>query len=264
MPRIEPSLGPQRHDPPLPPAPAAIPPPAQQQQRRTTRWAWPLAALLALLALPALAVLALRWLPPPVTAYMLESPVKPVRYRWVPARDIAESARQAVVASEDQTFWRHHGFDLAAIRRAEAYNRNPRHHRRGASTISQQTARNLFLWAGGGYFRKGLEALLTVLIESTWSKQRILEVYLNVAEFGPGIYGVEAAAQGFFNKPAARLSLPEAARLAAVLPDPRRWSARNPGPYVQARAAWIMGQVANGAASPAAEEPDAPTDPGQE
>ncbi|MBL6752125.1 MAG: monofunctional biosynthetic peptidoglycan transglycosylase [Nevskia sp.] len=255
MPRIEPSLGPPVDGAARPVPRERVAPPVPPPRRRR----WPL-LLPGLALLPVLILAVLRWVPPPVTAYMLQSPVRPVHYRWVPARDIAESARQAVVASEDQKFWVHHGFDLEAIRQAQEYNRNPRHHRRGASTISQQTAKNLFLWPGGGYFRKGLEALLTVLIERLWGKQRILEVYLNVAEFGPGVYGVEAAAEAYFDKPAARLSQAEAARLAAVLPNPRHWSVRNPGAYAQARAAWILGQIAHGAGSPAAEEPDLPAD----
>ena len=114
---------------------------------------------------------------------------------------------------------------------------------RGASTISQQVAKNLFLWSGRSYLRKGLEAWYTVLIEFIWPKQRILEVYANIAEFGDGVYGAEAAAQAFFKKPAARLTAGESARLAAVLPNPKRYNARNPGAYVQRRARWIERQV---------------------
>ncbi|MEW6169904.1 MAG: monofunctional biosynthetic peptidoglycan transglycosylase [Pseudomonadota bacterium] len=198
--------------------------------------------VLAAVALLVLTILALRFVPPPTTAFMLQSPTKPVRYEWVSAKYIADSARHAVVASEDQKFFEHRGFDFEAIGDALEENRSGTR-RRGASTISQQTAKNLFLWQGGGYFRKGLEAVLTVLLETLWSKDRILEVYLNIAEFGPGIYGVEAAAHAFFDKPAARLSAAESARLAAVLPSPRRWSARNPGPYVRQRSAWILRQM---------------------
>jgi monofunctional biosynthetic peptidoglycan transglycosylase len=199
--------------------------------------------LLAAAAL-VLAIVALRWLPPPTSSYMLQSPVKPVQYRWVPAGDIADTARRAVVAAEDQKFWTHHGFDMEAIEQAQQYNSNPHHHRRGASTISQQTAKNLFLWPGG-YVRKGIEAGLTVLIEKLWGKNRILDVYLNIAEFGPGIYGVEAASQSFFGKPASRLSAEEAARLAA-------------GPYVQARTAWILGQMGYPSPGTPQEEPEPP------
>ncbi|WP_020650607.1 monofunctional biosynthetic peptidoglycan transglycosylase [Solimonas variicoloris] len=229
-----------------------------KKRRRGLRFlGWLLLAILALTALP---VALLRVLPPPTTAYMLQSPTRPVQYHWVPASRISDSARRAVVAAEDQKFWTHNGFDLEAIEQARAHNRRSRH-KRGASTISQQTAKNLFLWPGGGYFRKGIEAGYTVLIEALWPKQRILEVYLNVAEFGPGIYGVEAASQAYFHKPAARLTPMEAARLAAVLPSPRHWSVTRPGTYVQRRANWIAGQMGYGrrSAEPEPEpEPDIP------
>ena len=215
--------------------------------------------LIVLCLLPVIAVIALRWLPPPTTSYMLQSPTQPVQYQWVPANQIADVARRAVVASEDQKFWNHHGFDLEAIEKARVYNRDPRHRRRGASTISQQTAKNLFLWPGG-YVRKGIEAGITVMLEKLWGKQRILEMYLNIVEFGPGVYGVEAASRKYFNKPAAQLTPEEAARLAAVLPNPRHWSVSNPGPYVQARAAWIMGQMGYGSRNTPAQEPVPPAD----
>lgn len=203
-------------------------------------------------AVTILVVLALRWLPPPTSAYMLQSPTRPVQYRWVPSQRIAPVVGRAVIASEDQKFREHRGFDLDAI--GQALESNARQRRpRGASTLSQQTAKNLFLWPGGGYFRKGLEAGLTALIETLWPKDRILEVYLNIAEFGPGIYGIEAAARAHFGKSAAQLNVGEAARLAAVLPSPRRWNARNPGPYVQSRTAWILQQMGH-APRPAPED----------
>jgi monofunctional glycosyltransferase len=204
-----------------------------------------LALILLAAGLPLIPVLMLRELPPPVTSFMLQSEVRPVRYEWTPADEIAETARKAVVAAEDQKFWQHRGFDFEAMEKAYRDNQR-RGRRRGASTISQQTAKNLFLWPGGGYLRKGIEAYLTVLIELCWPKARILEVYLNIAEFGPGIYGIEAAAQRYFGKPARRLSAEEAARLAAVLPNPRRWSAQRPGPYVMTRSAWILRQMGYG------------------
>lgn len=213
--------------------------------------------LLAVLALTVLPVALLRWIPPPTTAFMLQSDTKPVRYRWVARDQIAETARRAVVAAEDQKFWDHQGFDLEAIEKAYAHNQKSRR-KRGASTISQQTAKNLFLWSGGGYFRKGLEVGYTLLIETMWPKQRILEVYLNIAEFGPGIYGVEAAAQAYFKKPAKALSASEAARLAAVLPSPRRWSVLKPGSYVQSRSNWILGQMGYGRRPTSVEEPELP------
>ncbi|HZR37465.1 MAG TPA: monofunctional biosynthetic peptidoglycan transglycosylase [Nevskia sp.] len=272
-PRIEPSLEPAA--PPAPGAPEALridpahrpgyaaarPAPAPER-RRSSSWFGRLFTLFLLLCLlPVVAIVALRWLPPPVTSYMLQSPTQPVQYHWVPADRIAEVARRAVVAAEDQKFWTHRGFDLEAIRKAEAWNQDPRHRnrRRGASTISQQTAKNLFLWPGG-YVRKGIEAGLTVLLEKLWGKKRILEVYLNVVEFGPGVYGVEAAAQKYFNKPASQLTAEEAARLAAVLPNPRHWSVAHPGAYVQARTAWIMGQMGYGSRNTPAQEPVPPAD----
>lgn len=208
------------------------------------------------LAVFVLPVAALRVLPAPTSAFMLASDTQPVRYQWVSAAQIPDAARRAVVASEDQKFFEHEGFDIEAMQKAYANNQKKGRRVRGASTISQQTAKNLFLWSGGGYFRKGLEAIYTVLIEALWPKQRILTVYLNIAEFGPGIYGVEAASQAFFKKPAARLSVSEAARLAAVLPSPRKWSAAKPGPYVQKRAGWIARQMGYGPRSAPVEEPD--------
>lgn len=235
--------------------------PKRRSSFRPLRWLPRL--LLVLLAVLLLPVLVLKWLPPPTTAFMLQSEVRPVQYQWVPMERIAKVAGQAVIAAEDQKFPTHSGFDLAAIRKAQAHNRKSRRIR-GASTISQQTAKNLFLWPGGGYFRKGIEAVYTLLLETFWGKERILEVYLNIAEFGPGIYGVEAASQRYFGKPAAKLTAAEAARLAAVLPSPRRWSVSKPGPYVQKRAAWVLRQMGYGQrARPAPEpepEPELPTD----
>ncbi|MES2684179.1 MAG: monofunctional biosynthetic peptidoglycan transglycosylase [Pseudomonadota bacterium] len=216
---------------------------------------WLLLTLLAVFVLP---VLALRWLPVPTSAFMLASDTSPVRHQWVSAAKIPASARRAVVASEDQKFFDHQGFDVEAMQKAYASNQKKGRRVRGASTISQQTAKNLFLWQGGGYFRKGIEAVYTVLIEALWDKQRILTVYLNIAEFGPGLYGVEAASQAYFKKPAAQLSNAEAARLAAVLPSPRKWSAARPGPYVQKRTGWILRQMGAGPRAVPIEEPDPP------
>ncbi len=202
-------------------------------------------------------VAALRWLPPPITSFMLQSPVQPVQYRWISGKQIADVARKAVVASEDQLFWQHHGFDVDAMQKALEHNKTHRKVR-GGSTISQQTAKNLFLWQGGGYVRKGIEAYLTVLIEAMWSKSRILEMYLNIAEFGPGVYGVEAASRKYLGKPAAQLTAADAARLVAVLPSPRHWRADAPGPYVQSRAAWILRQIGYGPPRVNDEEPEPP------
>ncbi|MDP9141159.1 MAG: monofunctional biosynthetic peptidoglycan transglycosylase [Pseudomonadota bacterium] len=203
---------------------------------------WIVVGAIALVIVP---VLLLRWVPVPTTAFMLQSPSKPVRYQWVSAEQIPASMRKAVVAAEDQKFFQHRGFDLEAIDKAREHNKAHKK-KRGASTISQQTAKNLFLWSGGGYFRKGIEAGMTIVIETLWPKDRILEVYLNVAEFGPGVYGVEAAAQRYFGRSALYLSAEQCARLAAVLPSPRRWNVTNPGPYVAKRSAWILRQMGGG------------------
>lgn len=255
--RNEPTLDPAR----VPELRVEPRPPPRRRLRPGRVVAW---LLLGLFLAPPAVVLALKWVPPPTSAFMLQSKVKPVRYRWVPATEIAEAARRAVIAAEDQKFRVHNGFDLEAIEKALAHNQKSRR-RRGASTISQQTAKNLFLWPGGGYFRKAVEATFTVLIEWLWGKDRILEVYLNVAEFGPGIYGVEAASQAYFGKPAKRLEAHEAARLAAVLPNPRKWSARAPGPYVQSRVGWILGQMSGRRrGTPVAEDDPEPVPFGEE
>lgn len=206
----------------------------------------------AALLLSVAAVLALRFVDPWTSAFMVDARLasffdedpRPFRlqYRWRDYAAISQQLPLAVVASEDQLFPVHRGFDFTQIRKAlDDAGRGRRS--RGASTISQQVARNLFLWSGRSWIRKGLEAWFTVLIEALWSKHRILEVYVNIAEFGRGIYGAEAAAQAFFHKPASRLTREEAARLAAVLPNPLRLRADAPGPYVQRRQREIMRQM---------------------
>jgi len=203
------------------------------------------------IAASVVAVLLLRWVNPPFTAFMAEAQVAAwagrertyeLRHSWVDLKRISPNLPLAVVASEDQKFPEHWGFDVPAIEKAYALNQHS-HRVRGASTISQQVAKNLFLWSGRSFVRKGLEAYFTVLIESCWPKRRILEMYLNIAEFGYGTYGAEAAAQRFFHKPAARLTRADAAVLAAVLPNPRRFSAAMPSRYVQQRREWILGQM---------------------
>jgi len=207
--------------------------------------------LLACMLLSVGTVLLFRWVNPPSSSFMLRSrvaawlardPVYVFRQNWVSLQKISPNLPLAVVASEDQKFPEHHGFDVEAIEKAYALNQHS-HRIHGASTISQQVAKNLFLWSGRSYFRKGLEAWFTVLIEGCWPKRRILEVYLNIAEFGSGIYGAQAAAQYFFHKSAARLTRSDAAVLAAVLPNPLHYSAAAPSRYVQQRREWIMGQM---------------------
>lgn len=162
---------------------------------------------------------------------------------WVSMDEISPWMGLAVIAAEDQKFPDHWGFDVSAIEKALAHNERNENRIRGASTLSQQTAKNLFLWDGRSWVRKGLEAGLTLGMETVWSKKRILTVYLNIAEFGDGVFGVEAAAQRYFDKPASRLSLSEAALLAAVLPNPLRFKANAPSGYVRSRQAWIMRQM---------------------
>jgi monofunctional biosynthetic peptidoglycan transglycosylase len=207
-------------------------------------------AVLAAAAASILAVAALRFLPVPLTAFMVgerlaaRADTRPLeqKHAWVPWKLISPHAAVAVIAAEDQKFLAHDGFDFASIEKAmEDAGRGGR--LRGASTISQQVAKNLFLWSGQNWFRKGLEAWFTVWIELLWPKQRILEVYLNVAQFGRGTWGVEAASRRYFGKPAAKLTRHEAALLAAVLPSPTRYRVVNPGPYVRQRQQWILGQM---------------------
>lgn len=157
---------------------------------------------------------------------------------------ISKNMPQAVVAAEDQKFMDHNGFDWEAMKKAWENNKKGKRIK-GASTISQQTAKNVFLWPGRNLIRKGLEAYFTFLIETIWSKERIMEVYLNVIEMGEGVYGIEAAAQTNFKKSAAKLNRNESALIAAVLPNPRRWSPARPTPYIQGRQVWILRQMNN-------------------
>ncbi|MBL8266228.1 MAG: monofunctional biosynthetic peptidoglycan transglycosylase [Steroidobacter sp.] len=197
--------------------------------------------LLLVLILSVGPVLLLRWVDPPTTAFMLAEPGA-VRYRWLDWQQISPHIKVAVIAAEDQTFPEHYGFDLKSINEA-LEDREQGRRVRGASTLSQQVAKNLFLWSGQSWVRKGLEAYFTVLIETLWPKQRILEVYVNIAEFGSGVFGVGAASEVYFKKPASRLSAPEAALLAAVLPSPKRMKVRAPSRYVLSRQQWILRQM---------------------
>lgn len=203
------------------------------------------------IGLTLLFVLLFKWFPVPVTPLMVIRTVQQaaagkeirMQHDWVAMKKISPNLQLAVIASEDQNFVNHWGFDLEAIDKAikdsEKRNRKPR----GASTISQQTAKNLFLWPGRSWVRKGLEVWFTGWIELLWSKKRILQVYLNIIEMGDGIYGAEAAARHFFGVPAEKLTSRQAATLAAVLPNPRRYNAASPGPYVSGRISWIQGQM---------------------
>jgi monofunctional glycosyltransferase len=222
--------------------------------RRLVRWT--LIGLAGAFLVTALPVVAMRWMDPWYSAFMLDAALDASRrgqsnyqtdYRWVDLEQISPHAAIAVIAAEDQLFPFHMGFDFKSIRdavrtnEAQAKKRHPRI--RGASTISQQVAKNLFLWPGRSYFRKGLEVYFTLLIELTWPKERILEVYLNVAQFGDGVYGVEAAGQRFFRMPAARLGRYESATLAAVLPNPITFKVQAPSNYVVRRRDQILAQM---------------------
>jgi monofunctional biosynthetic peptidoglycan transglycosylase len=200
--------------------------------------------VIAWIAITVLCVGSLRWVDPPTSAFMLLERMNhdnAIRHSWVEWNRIASPMKVAVIAAEDQMFPEHAGFDFASI--DKALTERERGRVRGASTISQQVAKNLFLWGGRSWFRKGLEAYFTVLIELLWPKQRILEVYLNVAEFGRGVFGVGAASEVFFRKSATRLTAPEAALLAAVLPSPKRLRVNAPSRYVRSRQQWILGQM---------------------
>ena len=216
----------------------------QRKRRRPV-----LTVLLALALLLVASVAIHRFVPPPATFLMVTRAMDggEMNYRWRSLNDISPRLVEAVIASEDSTFCAHRGFDMKAIEKAlKANERGGRI--RGGSTISQQTAKNVFLWPGRDWVRKGLEAGYTVLIETVWGKRRIMEMYLNVAEMGPGVFGAQAASRHWFGKDADQLTPREAARLAAILPSPRRYNAGSPGPYVRRRAARIqaaMGTVRN-------------------
>ena len=208
--------------------------------------------LLGIASLWIAGILLFSMLPVPFSAVMIERQLSAwlhgdfgyvAHSDWVGMDEISPWMGLAVIAAEDQKFPAHWGFDMAAIQKAVAHNERNETRIRGASTLSQQTAKNMFLWDGRSWLRKGLEAGLTVGIETVWSKRRILTVYLNIAEFGNGIFGVEAAAQHYFNKPASQLSASQAALLAAVLPNPLRFKADAPSGYVRARQAWILRQM---------------------
>lgn len=209
--------------------------------------AWALGGFLAVCVL---LVAMFRFVPLPGSALMVQRRVESwsgdrpyvSRHTWVPLEDISPSLGVAVIAAEDQNFADHFGFDWQAIEKAVQHNEHSRR-KRGASTVSQQTAKNLFLWNSRSWTRKGLEAWFTLLIEAGWSKKRILEVYLNIVEFGDGVYGAEAASRTYFGKPARRLTPSESALLAAVLPNPRKFRANAPSEYVRGRQAWILNQM---------------------
>lgn len=213
----------------------APPTPALPLRRRILRWTGRILGGIA--ALYAVLILLFSFLPPPVNFYQLGETFRlgGIEKDWVPMEEIAPVMARSAVAAEDANFCLHWGFDMAAIREAVAEGSN-----RGASTISQQMVKNVFLWHGRSWLRKAMEAAMTPVVETLWSKRRILEVYLNVAEFGEGVFGVQAAAQHHFGVDAKDLSPTQAARLAAVLPDPQNRSASNPSNFVRQRTRAIM------------------------
>ncbi|WP_370087927.1 monofunctional biosynthetic peptidoglycan transglycosylase [Ekhidna sp.] len=183
------------------------------------------------------------FIPIPLTKLMvIEGQSKKIAYEWRDLEDISERLQLAVMCAEDQYFLLHAGLDFRSIKKAEEVNKRGGN-MRGASTITQQVAKNVFLWPDRTWVRKAAELYFSLLIEMVWSKQRIMEVYLNVAEFGDGIFGAEAASQAYFKRPAKGLSVTQAARLAAILPSPKRYSAVSPSPYVQRRVEWIEKQM---------------------
>ena len=207
-------------------------------------------AVILFFATSILAVVAYKWLPVPVTPLMLIRSVQQMshgehirmRHHWVPIEEMSKHLPVAVIASEDQRFLEHHGFDFNAIEQALDERRSGKR-KRGGSTISQQTAKNVFLWPRSSWVRKGLEAYFTVLIELCWSKERIMEVYLNSIEMGDGIYGAEAVAQLNFGRPTSELTRANCALIAATLPNPLKFSSKNPSNYMLKRQTWIMRQM---------------------
>lgn len=204
-----------------------------------------------LIGLSVLWVLVYRWLDPPFTQLMLKRKItsffadkktKPLNYEWRDYNDISPHLGLAVIAAEDQNFPYHFGFDIEAIQKALKHNKGHRR-KRGASTITQQVAKNVFLWESRNWLRKGMEVYFTFLIEVLWDKQRIIEVYLNVAEMGDLAFGAEAISKIHFNKPAKKLTVSQSALLAAILPNPRRYRILNPTGYIIKRQSWIISQM---------------------
>ena len=201
---------------------------------------YPLYFILFFLMVTITPVMVYRFVPVPYTLLMFIRSGA-IEKEWVDAKDISSNIKKAVLRSEDDKFYDHHGFDFDAIEKALKFNKTHKR-QKGASTISQQTAKNVFLWPSRSWVRKGMEVYFTVLIEFLWGKDRILEVYLNVIELGKGVYGVEAASKKFFHKHAKQLNSSEAALIAAVLPNPIKFKINKPSPYILKRQAKIMGK----------------------
>ena len=215
--------------------------------RGSAIWRWIKRVFLILFLGQLLYIILLKWVNPPITITQLQSLVSGdgLKRDYVSAASISPHLKLAVIASEDQVFADHGGFDWKSIEKAMKNNKKRPQRIRGASTISQQVAKNVFLWQGRDWLRKGLEVYFTKMIEWIWGKERILEVYVNVIEMGPGIFGAEAAANAYFNKPAAKLTRRESALIAAVLPNPTKYKVKPPSPFVAAKSRWIMNQMNN-------------------
>ena len=221
--------------------------PAPKKKRRRGFWQSLFLILLFVGVIgPVVMTAVYRVVPPPITLLMVIRAIEGhgLDYQWRGLDDISPDMVQAAIASEDSGFCRHHGFDFTAMQKAMAHNEQRPGKIRGGSTISQQTAKNVFLWPDRTYIRKGLEAYFTVLTETIWGKRRIMEMYLNVVEMGPGIYGAEAASQAYFGHSAKTLDRSEADHLIAILPSPLKWKAVHSGAYVQRRVGRIGARAA--------------------
>jgi monofunctional glycosyltransferase len=214
---------------------------------KTTIWTWVKRIILGLFILQLVYIIALKWINPPITLTQLQSLFtgNGLKRDYVSGDELSYNMKLAVVSSEDQVFPDHGGFDWKSIEKAMKYNKKKPNRIRGASTISQQVAKNVFLWQGRDWIRKGLEIYFTKMIEWIWGKERILDVYLNVIEMGKGIFGAEAAAQYYFKKPAKKLTRREAAMIAACLPNPKKYTVKPPSNFVQAKSWWILQQMNN-------------------
>ena len=203
--------------------------------------------LLFLFIFQLLYIIILIWVNPPLTLTQIGSVLQGygLKRDYVSSKNISSNAKLAVMASEDQVFPDHDGFDFKSIKKAMAYNEKKPGRVKGASTISQQVAKNVFLWQGRSWIRKGLEVYFTFMIELFWSKKRILEMYLNIAEMGKGVFGIEAAAQAYFKKPAKNLTRSEAAMIAACLPNPKLYSVKPTSRYVSIRSRWVLRQMSH-------------------
>ena len=220
--------------------------PKSGTKKKRSFWGWAKRIVIGLFLFQLLYIVALRWIDPPLTLTQLGSLLSGdgLKRDYVNGGAISANMKLAVMASEDQVFPDHGGFDWKSIDKAMKHNGKKPQKVRGASTISQQTAKNVFLWQGRSWVRKGLEVYFTKMIEWVWGKERILEMYLNVIEMGKGIYGAEAAAQAYFGKPAIRLSRREAAMIAACLPNPKKYTVKPLSNYVSRRSGWVQRQMA--------------------